>query len=350
MISLSTLCYIEKDGQYLMLHRTVKKNDVNKDKWIGVGGHFEADESPEECLLREVWEETGYTLTSWKYRAIVTFVSGNGVTEYMSLFTADAFTGEPIACNEGELAWVDKEEAVKLNIWEGDKIFFRLLNERIDFFSLKLVYDGHDKLVSASLDGQEMELLDVLDEKTGEKTGVRRERGVVHRDGSVHGTAHVWVVRRGPSDSWEVLLQKRSEHKDSYPGCYDISAAGHVAAGEEYLPTAIRELNEELGIEATEEELHFVKMHQSESEEVFHGQPFKNHEISAVYLYAGEKLQEENLKLSKEEVESVRWMDYQTCIEKIEKKELNSCINIEELKALKKGLLFLCAGTVLDEN
>lgn len=253
MISLSTLCYIEKDGQYLMLHRTVKKNDVNKDKWIGVGGHFEADESPEECLLREVWEETGYTLTSWKYRAIVTFVSGNGVTEYMSLFTADAFTGEPIACNEGELAWVDKEEAVKLNIWEGDKIFFRLLNERTDFFSLKLVYDGHDKLVSASLDGQEMELLDVLDEKTGEKTGVRRERGVVHRDGSVHGTAHVWVVRRGPSDSWEVLLQKRSEHKDSYPGCYDISAAGHVAAGEEYLPTAIRELNEELGIEATEE-------------------------------------------------------------------------------------------------
>ena len=79
--SLSTLCYIEKDGQYLMLHRTVKKNDVNKDKWIGVGGHFEADESPEECLLREVWEETGYTLTSWKYRAIVTCVSGNGVTE-----------------------------------------------------------------------------------------------------------------------------------------------------------------------------------------------------------------------------------------------------------------------------
>ena len=158
MTGLSTLCYIEKDGKYLMLHRTVKKNDVNKDKWIGVGGHFEADESPEECLLREVWEETGYTLTSWKYRAIVTFVSGNGETEYMSLFTADAFTGEPIACNEGELAWVDKEEAVKLNIWEGDKIFFRLLNERTDFFSLKLVYDGHDKLVSASLDGRKMEL------------------------------------------------------------------------------------------------------------------------------------------------------------------------------------------------
>lgn len=158
MASLSTLCYIEQDGKYLMLHRTVKKNDVNKDKWIGVGGHFEEDESPEECLLREVWEETGYTLTSYQYRGIVTFVSGNGVTEYMSLFTADGFTGEVIACDEGELEWVDKTEIYDLNIWEGDKIFFRLLDERIPFFSLKLVYDGHDKLLSASLNGKPMEL------------------------------------------------------------------------------------------------------------------------------------------------------------------------------------------------
>lgn len=97
MEKMSTLCYIEQDGKYLMLHRTVKKNDVNKDKWIGVGGHFEADESPEECLLREVREETGYTLTSYRFRGLVTFVSGTGVTEYMSLFTADGFTGEPIA-------------------------------------------------------------------------------------------------------------------------------------------------------------------------------------------------------------------------------------------------------------
>lgn len=336
MISLSTLCYIEKDGQYLMLHRTVKKNDVNKDKWIGVGGHFEADESPEECLLREVWEETGYTLTSWKYRAIVTFVSGNGVTEYMSLFTADEFTGEPIACNEGELAWVDKEEAVKLNIWEGDKIFFRLLNERSDFFSLKLVYDGNDKLVSADLDGKKMELFDVLDEKTGEKTGVRRERGVAHRDGSAHGTAHIWVVRRGASGRLEVLLQKRSRQKDSYPGCYDISAAGHLSAEEEYLPTAIRELREELGIEATEKELHFVGMHQAKREEIFHGQPFKDHEISAVYLYDGGEIQIEDLKLQKEEVESVRWMDYQECREKLMKHEMESCIDLNEFAMIEK--------------
>ena len=113
MTSLSTLCYIEKDGQYLMLHRTVKKNDVNKDKWIGVGGHFEADESPEECVLREVKEETGYTLTSYRFRGIVTFVSGNGVTEYMHLFTADEFEGKSIACDEGESGMGEKRGRVE---------------------------------------------------------------------------------------------------------------------------------------------------------------------------------------------------------------------------------------------
>ena len=138
--ALSTLCYMEKDGKYLMLHRTVKKNDVNKDKWIGVGGHFEADESPEECLLREVREETGYRLTSWRFRGIVTFVSGDGVTEYMHLFTADGFEGEPILCDEGQLEWVDISRVWNLNIWEGDKIFFRLIDENEPFFSLKLVY------------------------------------------------------------------------------------------------------------------------------------------------------------------------------------------------------------------
>ena len=154
MVSLSTLCYIEKDHKYLMLHRTVKKNDVNKDKWIGVGGHFEKDESPEECLIREVKEETGYTLTSYRYRGLVTFVSGKGQTEYMSLFTADGFEGEPIVCDEGELVWVDIDEIENLNIWEGDKIFFRLLAENREFFSLKLVYDAEDQLIEAALDGK----------------------------------------------------------------------------------------------------------------------------------------------------------------------------------------------------
>lgn len=158
MSSLSTLCYIEKDGKYLMLHRTVKENDVNKDKWIGVGGHFEKDESPEECLLREVKEETGYTLTSYKFRGLVTFISGNGVTEYMSLFTAHGFEGEQIECDEGELEWVEKDRIESLNIWEGDKIFFRLLEEGQPFFSLKLVYDKGAELQYAALDGKTLEL------------------------------------------------------------------------------------------------------------------------------------------------------------------------------------------------
>ncbi len=158
MQNLSTLCYIERDGKYLMLHRTKKERDVNKDKWIGVGGHFETDESPDECLIREVKEETGYTLTSYQYRGIVTFISGNGVTEYMSLFTADGFTGEQIECDEGQLEWVDIHRIEGLPIWEGDKIFLRLLKETREFFSLKLVYDGCDKLVSAALNGKEIDI------------------------------------------------------------------------------------------------------------------------------------------------------------------------------------------------
>lgn len=157
MIRLCTLCYIENDGKYLMLHRVKKKNDINQDKWIGVGGHFEADESPEECVLREAKEETGLTLTSYRFRGLVTFVSGNGVTEYMHLFTADGFEGEQIICDEGNLEWIEIEKVEELNLWEGDKIFLRLLRERESFFSLKLVYDGGDKLVQAVLDGKELE-------------------------------------------------------------------------------------------------------------------------------------------------------------------------------------------------
>ena len=158
MTELTTLCYIEKDGQYLMLHRTLKGHDINHDKWIGVGGHFEDNESPDECLLSEVREETGYTLTHFVPRGIVTFISGTGVTEYMHLFTADGFTGEPIACDEGELEWIDKSRIENLNIWEGDRIFLRLLRDDAPFFLLKLVYDGNEQLVQAGLNGKEMKI------------------------------------------------------------------------------------------------------------------------------------------------------------------------------------------------
>jgi 8-oxo-dGTP diphosphatase len=151
----TTLCYIEKEDSYLFLHRVSKKNDINKDKWIGVGGKFEDKESPEECLLREVKEETGLTLTSYRLRGVVTFVSDRWVTEYMFLYTADGYEGEMIECDEGNLEWVRKQDMNKLNLWEGDKIFFRLLEENIPFFSLKLSYEG-DNLVYAALDGEEL--------------------------------------------------------------------------------------------------------------------------------------------------------------------------------------------------
>ena len=154
-MKLSTLCYIEKDNQYLMLHRIVKKNDVNKDKWIGVGGHFEQGESPEECLLREVKEETGLDLLSYRFRGIVTFIANGWETEYMCLYTADRYEGEMISCNEGVLEWVDKEKLLDLNLWEGDKIFLKLLNEDVPFFSLKLQYEGNE-LVQAYLDGKDI--------------------------------------------------------------------------------------------------------------------------------------------------------------------------------------------------
>ena len=152
---LTTLCYIEKDDSYLMLHRVSKKNDENKDKWIGIGGHFEEGESPEDCLLREAKEETGLTLTSWKFRGIVTFVSDVWGTEYMCLYTADGYTGEMISCNEGVLEWIKQEDLFKLNRGEGDKIFLKHLQENAPFFYLKLVYNG-DELTEAVLNGENL--------------------------------------------------------------------------------------------------------------------------------------------------------------------------------------------------
>lgn len=149
----TTLCYIERDGKYLMLHRVKKENDLNHDKWIGVGGKFEKDESPEECVYREVREETGYTLLSHRLRGIVTFISDQWETEYMYVFTSDSFCGEEIVCNEGDLVWVDKDKITDLPIWVGDKIFLDLLRRDAPFFSLKLVYRG-DTLVESALDGQ----------------------------------------------------------------------------------------------------------------------------------------------------------------------------------------------------
>lgn len=153
----STLIYLERGDEYLMLHRTKKEHDLNHDKWIGVGGKFEDGESPEDCALRETREETGLTLTSWRYRGLVTFVSDEWETEYMHLFTADAWTGTIKSCDEGELDWIKKDALLSLPLWEGDKIFLRLLDSDAPFFSLKLQYQG-ERLVFAALNGSPLTL------------------------------------------------------------------------------------------------------------------------------------------------------------------------------------------------
>ncbi|WP_291245200.1 8-oxo-dGTP diphosphatase [Fournierella sp.] len=153
----TTLCYIEQNGCYLMLHRVKKHQDPNAGKWIGVGGKFEENESPDECLVREVKEETGLTLTRWRCRGIVTFVSDEWPTEYMHLFTADGFEGQLADCDEGELAWVKKEDVPALRLWEGDRVFLDLLTKEEPFFLLKLIYRG-EALAGAVLNGRTLAL------------------------------------------------------------------------------------------------------------------------------------------------------------------------------------------------
>ena len=155
----STLCYIEDpQGNYLMLHRVKKKNDVNHDKWVGVGGKFEDGESPEECVLRETWEETGLTLTDYHYRGLVTFVSDQWETEYMHVFTATGWTGTLTDCNEGVLEWIHKDKLMALPLWAGDKLFLDLIHDPgTPFFSMKLRYEG-ERLAYAALDGRPLPL------------------------------------------------------------------------------------------------------------------------------------------------------------------------------------------------
>ena len=326
-----------------MLHRTKKEKDVNKDKWIGIGGHLEEGESPEDGIYREAMEETGYRLRGLKFRGIVTFIYGE-ITEYMNLFTASGFDGHPIAeCPEGDLSWVLKDRifttdpALSLNLWAGDKIFFRLLEADEPFFSLKLVYTKDDVLRRAVLNGQDLELFDVLNEN-GKQTGVIQERGVCHREGDPHATVHMWIVRRcAEKCGWQILLQKRSRCKDSHPGCYDISSAGHISAGDSPLPSALRELQEELGLTVSAEELHPIGIHRGSFDDVFYGLPFHDREFSHVYVLEKD-IQPEDFTLQESEIESVLWMDLAECEKAVQENTIHHCIYPDELHMIQKYL------------
>ena len=150
MMKLSTLCYIERDGCYLMLHRVKKQQDVNAGKWIGVGGKLEEGESPDECAMREVMEETGLAFTHPRMRGVITFISAGWDDEIMFLYTGEAEGTVRPDCDEGILRWVPIQEVPSLNLWEGDRVFLRLLLSTQDFFSLKLSYQG-DTLVYCAL-------------------------------------------------------------------------------------------------------------------------------------------------------------------------------------------------------
>lgn len=319
-----------------MLHRIRKKNDVNQDKWIGIGGHFEEGETPEECVLRETKEETGLTLTSFRLRGVIEFISDRWPAEQMYLFTANGFSGELTDCDEGKLEWVEKARLIDFKLWEGDYIFLKLLDERDDYFDLRLVYEG-ERLAEAVLDGRKLELFDICDEE-GKPTGRTRERSLVHRHGTPHRTSHVWIGRTGADGTAEILLQKRSERKDSFPGCYDISSAGHIPAGCGWRESALRELEEELGIKAVPEDLECLgDIVVSVKNLEFHGKPFHDHEISRVYLYR-KPVNEAELLLQAEEVESVLWMNLEECIRAVEEHSIPNCINIGELQMIEKAI------------
>ena len=181
------------------------------------------------------------------------------------------------------------------------------------------------------------EYFDIRD-SAGNPTGEVKARSLVHRDGDIHGTSHVWLVRKNKKSGYDVLLQKRSDNKDSFPGCYDISAAGHVSCGGEYLPAALRELEEELGIRALPEQLQYVGLHRGSYQSTFYGKPFRDNELSAVYIY-GEPVDASSLTLQESEVTSVRWMDLSECIQGVLNKTFPNCIYIDELRMVEKFLL-----------
>lgn len=316
---LGIFCVLEQRGKYRIIKEVVKEG-----------------ESPEECLLRTAGIRENNLSLSWRSRGILTLVKGEMPTEYVFLFSAQ--DSESIEKEESTdtVSWEKADEILNKTAGEEEKICFRLLMEDGPFFSLKVILDGKNILKMASLNGKDLELFDILRED-GSVSGIVRERGVAHLDGSLHPTSHIWIVRRNRKNGWDLLLQKRSLRKDSNPGCYDISSAGHVAAGDTYLPATLRELEEELGIRAEEKDLHLAGMRKAYFEDVFYGKPFRDYEISAVYIY-DRPVDEKKLILQESEVERVKWMDFKECCREVKEGSMKNCIYMDELEIVGKYL------------
>lgn len=332
---LTTLCYIEKDEKYLMLLRNVKKNDGSLGKWIGVGGKLEKDEAPDECARREIFEETGLTALNLIPRGVVTFISDVWESEYMFLYSVTEFTGDLCTCDEGELHWIEKSEIFGLNLWDGDRIFLRMMMENSPYFEMKLVYHG-DSLNKCIINGRQAELFDVMNED-GTPADYVAERTYAHLAGLWHNTVHIWIIRKNAEGKTELLLQKRAVHKDSHPGCYDISSAGHISAGDGILESAVREIGEELGIQASEEDFEPAGIRPVKFDGNFYGQPFRDREISHLFIYR-KSVDENALNLQQSEVESVKWMEFNELYKAVTDGTIPHCIYTEELDMIAEKI------------
>ncbi len=328
---LTTLCYVEKDGKYLMLLRNVKKNDGSLNKWIGVGGKLERDEAPDECARREIYEETGLTALNLIPRGVVTFISDVWESEYMFLYSVTQFEGEICACDEGELHWIEQDKIFDLNLWDGDRIFLRMMMEDSPYFEMKLIYRG-DRLNKCFINGRQAELFDVVN-PDGTPANYVAERNYAHSVGLWHSTVHIWIVRTDTNGKTELLLQKRAANKDSNPGMYDISSAGHISAGDSILESAVREIHEELGIVAEPSDFEPVGVRRVEFDGNFYGKPFHDREFSNIFIYR-QPVDMDSLKLQKSEVESVKWVEFNTCREWVAENKIPHCIYLEELDML----------------
>lgn len=329
----TTLCYIEHAGNYLMLLRNKKQNDLNEGKWIGVGGKLEPNETPEQCALREIREETGLTALDLTARGVVHFDSDAWGSEIMHLYTVTRFEGQLTDCDEGELRWIDKSEIFDLHLWDGDRVFLQYLIDGAPYFDMTLHYDKNDNLQTCVVNGCEQELFDIYNED-GTPAHYIATRDFAHLKGLWHITAHIWVARTAPGGGTELLLQLRSQDKDLYPGFYDTSSAGHIAAGEDIFTGAQRELEEELGITAAANELQSL----GQLKNTYDNGNYHDREHCHVFLYRGH-IADDDIHCQESEVDGVRWLRFEECIRAVETQSFPICIDLQEMALLEKELL-----------